>query len=91
MAIMVTLPWSHEVPNMTKKIEAKEFQAKCMKILDDVVREQETVYITKQGKVVAELSLPQEQESDIRKSLQGSIVFEDDLVSPLDEAWQADK
>ena len=76
---------------MVKKYKAGEFKAKCLKILDNVVKEQETVYITKRGKLVAELIPPPDQVEDTHERLAGSIVFEKDLVSPVDEAWHADK
>ena len=76
---------------MTKTYKAGEFKAKCLKILDNVAREQETVYITKRGKRVAELIPPPEQSEDLHESLRGSIVFEKDLVSPIDDTWHADR
>lgn len=75
---------------MTKTYKAGEFKGKCLKILDDVVREKEAVYITKRGKRVAELIPPSETRKDLEESLAGSVVFETDLISPIDETWNAD-
>lgn len=75
---------------MTKSYKAGEFKAKCLKILDDVLREQETVYITKRGKRVAKIVPPTEPPEAGKRALEGSIVFETDLLSPIDENWQAD-
>ena len=75
---------------MTKTYKAGEFKAKCLRILDNVAREKESVYITKRGKPVAELIPPPEVLEDLEESLAGSIVFETDLISPIDETWNAD-
>jgi len=75
---------------MTKSYKAAEFKAKCLKILDDVVREQEAVYVTKRGKRVARILPPTDPSEDMSSGLEGSIVFEEDLLAPIDEDWRAD-
>jgi len=64
------------------RIGAGEFKAKCLALLDEVSESGRHVVITKRGRPVAEIvpvrDLP---------SLEGSIVREGDLVSPLDESW----
>ena len=71
-----------------KKYGAGEFKAKCLGILDDVAREQQAVYITKRGKLVAALVPPPSQTQDLIATLKGSVVFEKDIVSPIDEKWE---
>ncbi|MDD5309722.1 MAG: type II toxin-antitoxin system Phd/YefM family antitoxin [Deltaproteobacteria bacterium] len=71
-----------------KKMGAGEFKAKCLAVLDSVAKEHETVYITKRGKLVAALVPPPETNDDLVASLRGSVVFEDDIVSPVDEKWE---
>lgn len=75
---------------MVKQYKAGEFKAKCLSILDDVVREQETVYVTKRGELVAAVVPPPEKREALVDSLKGSVVFEDDLISPIDEKWEAE-
>ena len=70
---------------------AGEFKAKCLKILDSVAREKETVYVTKRGELVAAVVPPPDELANQKTSLKGSIIFEDDIVSPIDEPWDADK
>ena len=64
------------------RIGAGEFKAKCLALLDEVSESGRHVVITKRGRPVAEIvpvkDLP---------SLEGSIVREGDLISPLDEIW----
>ena len=74
-----------------KKYPAGEFKAKCLKILDDVVREQAAVYVTKRGKLVAAVVPPPSETEDLVRSLAGSIVFEEDIVAPIDADWKVDK
>jgi hypothetical protein len=74
---------------MTKKYKAGEFKAKCLGILDDVLRERETVYVTKRGKLVAAVVPPPAVIDDLAASLAGSVVFEEDLIGPIDEEWEA--
>ncbi len=74
-----------------KIYKAGEFKAKCLRILDDVVREQEAVYVTKRGELVAAVVPPPAQQEALAESLKGSVVFEDNIVSPIDETWEAER
>jgi antitoxin (DNA-binding transcriptional repressor) of toxin-antitoxin stability system len=76
---------------MAKQYKAGEFKAKCLKILDDVLRERETVYVTKRGRLVAAVIPPPDEAAAAPRGLEGSVVFQDDLVSPIDEPWEADR
>ena len=67
-----------------RKIGAGEFKAKCLALLDEVSETGRRVVVTKRGRPVAEI-VPVEE----APSLMGSIVREDDLISPLDEEWAA--
>jgi prevent-host-death family protein len=65
-------------------IAAGEFKAKCLAILDDVESHGRTVVITKRGRPVARvvpLSRP--------GGMQGTVLFEGDLLSPIDADWDA--
>ena len=74
-----------------KKMGAGEFKAKCLAVLDSVAREQEAVYITKRGKLVAVLVPPAEAAEGLARSLEGSVLAEGDIVGPLGEEWEADR
>ena len=74
-----------------KKMGAGEFKAKCLAVLDSVAREQEAVYITKRGKLVAVLVPPSESIDSHVQSLEGSVISEDDIVSPVLEEWDANR
>jgi prevent-host-death family protein len=70
-----------------RKIAAGEFKARCLAILDEVAERGEVFVVTKRGKPVAKV-VPLER---ARNSLAGSIVREKDIVSPLDDDWEANQ
>lgn len=71
-------------------IQASEFKAKCLALMDEVARSGDPILITKNGKPVAELHAPA---SSGRKSPfglhKGQGVILGDLVSPVDVEWDA--
>ncbi|WP_339375606.1 type II toxin-antitoxin system prevent-host-death family antitoxin [Candidatus Hamiltonella defensa] len=69
-------------------IAAGEFKAKCLKILDSIAQDRKPLVITKRGKAVAKL-IPIPGESEIFGALRGSLLYEDDIVSPLENEWKA--
>ena len=68
--------------NIAKTIQAGEFKAKCLAILDEVNETGQTLVITKHGRPVAKI-IPIEEPC----SLEGSVLFEEDLVSPILDTW----
>lgn len=70
----------------TTTVPAGEFKARCLALLDRVAETGEELVVTKRGRPVARL-VPVEPPP----SLRGSIVWEGDLVSPIDEEWTAAK
>lgn len=69
-------------------IGAGDFKAKCLQLLDDVAEHREPLVITKRGKPVAKL-VPVEPDHPLFGALQGSVVSETDIVSPVDVDWEA--
>lgn len=68
---------------------AGEFKAHCLSVLDEVSRTRRGVVITKRGRPVAQVvALATLKKS---KSLKGSIVHEEDLLSPVDVKWDAQR
>lgn len=68
---------------------AGEFKAKCLAVLDEVAATHRSVVITKRGHAVAKV-VPIDADDD-RAPLEGLIVRQGDLVSPLGESWDADE
>jgi prevent-host-death family protein len=67
---------------------AGEFKSKCLSVLDEVASSKREVVITKRGRPVARL-VPLEPVS--QDALAGLIVYEGDIVSPVDVPWDAAK
>ena len=73
-------------------INASEFKAKCLAILDEVSTTGESVTILKRGRPVAELVPPLSTDSEYpQDDLRGSVVIKGDIVEPVlpAEAWEA--
>jgi prevent-host-death family protein len=71
-----------------RHMPAGAFKAKCLSVLDDVASSRREIVITKRGLPVARL-VPLEAGS--QAPLQGLILLQEDLVSPLDVEWDAAK
>jgi prevent-host-death family protein len=72
-------------------IGAGEFKAKCLKLLDEVVEKRKPFVITKHGKPVAHLVPVPAEELDPFGVLKGSVIWEGDIISPIDVEWEAMK
>lgn len=69
------------------QITASQFKAHCLSLLDDVALTGEEVVVTKRGRPVARLVA-----IDAPPPLTGSVTFhvsDDELLAPLDVAWDA--
>jgi len=62
-----------------------EFESNCGLLLDEVAATGETLVVTKEGKPLAKV-VPFEKP----RPLIGSVLWEKDIVSPLDETWDAE-
>lgn len=74
-------------------VQASEFKAKCLALMDDVARTGKTIVITKNGKPIAELHAHRPPRAASPLGLhKGRISFSDDLVAPLNiRTWDAMK
>jgi prevent-host-death family protein len=75
---------------LTNTIPAGEFKAKCLKLLDEVAANRQPLIITKRGKPVAQL-IPVAAERNIVGAMRGSVLWEGDIISPIDVEWEAMK
>lgn len=76
-----------------KTMNASEFKAKCLAILDEVGASREVVTILKHGRPVAQLVPPMYGENVYPQSeLSGSVKIHGDIVSPPlpASAWEAE-
>ncbi|MEL6159798.1 MAG: type II toxin-antitoxin system prevent-host-death family antitoxin [Cyanobacteria bacterium J06554_11] len=73
------------------EIAAGHFKAQCLKLMDKVQQTREEIVITKHGKPVARLVPIESEPSDsIVGWMKGSITVTGDIVSPVEEIWDAD-
>jgi prevent-host-death family protein len=70
----------------TREVPAGEFKSKCLALLDQVAVTRQEIVVTKRGRAVARV-VPIEK----APSLQGSVLQADDIVEPLDVAWESNK
>jgi prevent-host-death family protein len=71
-------------------ISVSEFKAKALSILDHVSRTGEEVILTKRGKPIAKVCAYGDLERPVLGGLEGTILYEGDIVSPLGEGdWDA--
>jgi prevent-host-death family protein len=74
---------------VTKTVPAGQFKAQCLALLDGVAQHRQALVITKRGKPVARV-VPV-GDDDALASLAGSVLEETELLSPIDETWEADR
>ena len=73
-------------------IQASEFKAKCLALMDQVAATGEGILITKNGKPVAELHPPASLRPISPIGLhKGMIEIKGDIISPVDVKWDANK
>lgn len=74
-----------------KTIAVGEFKAKCLALVEEVRSRGERVLITKRGEPVAEVIPIRPRKSIKDHELRGSVIYEGDLLSPIDVEWEAMK
>jgi prevent-host-death family protein len=73
-------------------VAAGEFKAKCLKLLDQVAADRKPLIITKHGKPVAQLvPIPEEEWVDPFGLMRGSGTIIGDIISPLEDEWEANR
>ena len=71
-------------------IQASEFKARCLALMDEVARTGEVLVVTKNGRPIAELRPYSGGRKDSPFGLHKDLGIHGDIVSPIDEdAWEA--
>jgi prevent-host-death family protein len=74
----------------SQQVAAAEFKARCLELMDDVRERGGEYVITKRGVPVARLVPVQTfQRRPLFGSMKGTVKTLGDIVSPLDEPWEA--
>jgi prevent-host-death family protein len=72
-----------------RSIPAGEFKAKCLALMDEVERTGQPLVITKRGKPVARLVPESSAPKSLFGIMKGTVIITGDIISPLDEPWEA--
>ena len=72
----------------TRLVPAEEFKADCLALLEEVARTGCELIVTKCGKPVAKIAPVNDREPP---DLEGSVLWENDIISPIEENWNAEK
>jgi prevent-host-death family protein len=74
-------------------IQASEFKAKCLALMDQVARTGETIVISKHGRAIAELTAHRPPRAESLIGLHsGRVKVKGDIVKPINlEDWDAEK
>ena len=72
-----------------KTVPATEFKEHCLALLEEVRQTRQSLLVTRHGKPVAEISPYVVRDPDSVNPLKGSILYQGDLVAPIDERWDS--
>lgn len=74
-----------------KTLAAAKFKAQCLALIDNIAQNHESIIITKHGKPLVKV-IPFNENKDInKKPLKGAATFIGDIISPIDDEWEATK
>lgn len=74
-----------------REVGAAEFKARCLELMSEVERLGTEIVVTRHRKPVARLVPAQAKSSQFYGCLKGMILWEGDVVSPIDVEWTADE
>jgi prevent-host-death family protein len=72
-----------------RSVPATEFKTHCLALLEEVRVTRQPLLVTRHGKPVVEISPYVPKNTARVNPLKGSIVFQDYLISPLEEEWDS--
>jgi prevent-host-death family protein len=75
--------------NTPEVMQAGKFKAECLAVMDRVRKTRRGIIITKRNVPIAQLVPLQEKEEEVFGSMKGMIHFLGDIISPIDEVWDA--
>lgn len=76
---------------MTKIVKASEFKAKCLRLMDDVAADGETIVVTKNGTPIVRISPVRDKPRTLYGVMKDTFVHIGDVETPLDVEWDAMK
>ena len=73
----------------SREISAGDFKARCLALMDEVRDRGGEYVITKRGAPVAKLVPVRTERRPLRGSMKGTVKVLGDIISPVDEPWEA--
>ena len=74
-----------------KVIPAGKFKAQCLSLLKEISQKRNSIIITKYGKPIAQVIPVNDSQETVHNTLKDSILFEKNLIDPIDVDWEANK
>ncbi len=74
---------------MSEFIQAGKFKAQCLRLMDRVQRTKRRIVITKRNKPVAQLIPIEKDVSVLFGKMKGTVQILGDIISPIEEVWDA--
>lgn len=75
---------------MLEHIPAGKFKAHCLKIMDEVHFSHQKIIVTKHNVPVVQIVPIDPPSSSLIGWMQGTVHLNEDIISPIDEKWNAD-
>ena len=75
--------------SFSREISAGDFKARCLALMDEVRDRGGEYVVTKRGVPVAKLVPVRTVRRALRGSMKGTVKLLGDIISPLDEPWEA--
>lgn len=72
-----------------KTVPATQFKEHCLALLEEVRQTRQPLLVTRHGKPVAEISPYVPNGRTATNPLKGSILYQGDLVAPIEEQWDS--
>ncbi len=77
--------------NMRKTMQAGTFKAECLKVMDEVRNKKSQVIITKRNEPVAMLVPIENTKKSLFGCMKGTVKISGDIITAIDEDWDADR
>ena len=76
---------------MIQKIAISQFKSHCLEILSNLNKSKSSIIITKRNKPIATVSPFSNKKESLFGMLKNKAEIKDDIISPIDEEWEANK
>jgi antitoxin (DNA-binding transcriptional repressor) of toxin-antitoxin stability system len=74
---------------MRKKIAAGKFKTECLHLMEEIRRTGQHIIVTKRDVPMVEIVPIEEKKYTLAEWLEGTVHIKGDILSPIDEVWDA--